>query len=130
MNYMDYVDDGCMNAFTLGQKNRMITAIQLYRSTLLTSNGCGVVGISENELKSDFSIYPTYANESINLVTNKVSSYQVTIYSLNGKIVKEKSTKATTNLLLNIAELKNGMYFLKITSDGASFTEKFIKVSH
>jgi len=130
MNYMDYVDDGCMNAFTLGQKNRMISAIQLYRSTLLNSNGCGLVGISEHELKSDFMIYPTYASESISLSTNKVSNYQVEIYTLDGKIVQERTTKATTNLLLNIAALENGMYFLKITSGGASFTEKFIKVSH
>jgi hypothetical protein len=38
MNYMDYVDDNCMNAFTAGQKTRMIAAINTWRSGLLSSS--------------------------------------------------------------------------------------------
>ncbi len=40
MNYMDYVDDACMNLFTAGQKARMHAAINGYRSSLFNSNGC------------------------------------------------------------------------------------------
>ena len=40
MNYMDYTNDACMNMFTNGQKNRMISAINLYRSNLLNHNLC------------------------------------------------------------------------------------------
>lgn len=40
MNYMDYVDDGCMNMFTEGQKDRMIAAINNYRSNILTQTIC------------------------------------------------------------------------------------------
>ena len=40
MNYMDYTNDGCMNLFTLGQKARMISAINQYRSNLLNQNLC------------------------------------------------------------------------------------------
>ena len=38
MNYMDYVNDNCMNAFTEGQKSRMIAAINTYRPGLLSSS--------------------------------------------------------------------------------------------
>ena len=40
MNYMDYTNDGCMNFFTLGQKARMIAAINQYRINLLNNNLC------------------------------------------------------------------------------------------
>ncbi len=41
MNYMDYTNDACMNLFTQGQKTRMISAINQYRSNLLNHNLCG-----------------------------------------------------------------------------------------
>lgn len=129
MNYMDYVDDACMNAFTLGQKNRMISAIQLYRTSLLTSNGCGLVGITENSLQSDFTIFPTYATKTIQLTSTKINNYQVDIYTIDGKIVSVNTTKGNTNLLLDVSTLESGMYFLRITSNGTSFTEKFLKVA-
>ncbi|MDF1694261.1 MAG: M43 family zinc metalloprotease [Saprospiraceae bacterium] len=42
-NYMDYSDDGCMNLYTLGQKNRMQALFGSggFRASLLSSNGCG-----------------------------------------------------------------------------------------
>ena len=43
MNYMDYTNDGCMNLFTQGQKARMISAINQYRSDLLSHNLCSTV---------------------------------------------------------------------------------------
>ena len=36
-NYMDYSDDGCMNLFTIGQKDRMWAAVQASRPELLSS---------------------------------------------------------------------------------------------
>ena len=43
MNYMDYVDDNCMNMFSQGQATRMMAAINASRSGLLNSQ-CGMTG--------------------------------------------------------------------------------------
>ena len=40
MNYMDYVDDNCMQMFTPGQGTRMLAALNGPRASLLTSDGC------------------------------------------------------------------------------------------
>lgn len=42
-NYMDYTDDGCMNLYTTGQKNRMRALFDTggFRESLLSSNACG-----------------------------------------------------------------------------------------
>ncbi|MBX2871244.1 MAG: T9SS type A sorting domain-containing protein [Saprospiraceae bacterium] len=42
-NYMDYSDDGCMNLFTAGQKDRMRSLFEAggSRASLLNSDGCG-----------------------------------------------------------------------------------------
>jgi len=50
MNYMDYTNDACMNLFTTGQKTRMISAINQYRSNLLNHTLCegAVSAITEN----------------------------------------------------------------------------------
>ena len=40
MNYMDYVDDACMNAFTAGQSLRIDATINGARASLKTSLGC------------------------------------------------------------------------------------------
>ncbi|MFQ3575711.1 MAG: M43 family zinc metalloprotease [Cytophagales bacterium] len=40
MNFMDYVNDNCMQLFTHGQKNRMISFLNNTRQSLKTSDAC------------------------------------------------------------------------------------------
>src|ERR1044072_1060578 len=42
-NFMDYTDDACMVMFTPDQKDRMETALNVYRVSLMTSNGADPV---------------------------------------------------------------------------------------
>jgi len=40
MNFMDYTDDACMNAFTVGQKNRMLATLNSFRYSIQSSLAC------------------------------------------------------------------------------------------
>lgn len=42
-NFMDYTDDACMVMYSIDQKDRMETTLNLYRAALLTSNGADPV---------------------------------------------------------------------------------------
>ena len=66
-NYMDYSTDVCMNMFTEGQSTRMNAAITLYRSSLLTSDGCIPVGLNEIIDESFITVSPNPSNGIFNI---------------------------------------------------------------
>ncbi len=104
MNFMDYTNDACMNSFTLGQKNRVWSAITNYRYELLNSQGCnspislnsdaGIISILEpnnTNLVCADEIYAkvvlkNYGNNTLSSVTIKynINSNNENTYSWNG----------------------------------------------
>lgn len=75
MNYMDYVNDACSNIFTNGQKARMLAAINIWRSGLLTSPGC-VTTVPDAQFAVDVSVTaPGCAVNFTNLSTAAQSYY-------------------------------------------------------
>ena len=47
-NHMEYTDDNCRTSFTLGQEARMVSALNLFRSTLVSSANLIYTGINCN----------------------------------------------------------------------------------
>ncbi len=78
-NYMDYSDDGCMNLYTLGQKNRMQALFGSggFRASLLNSNGCGngnpPVGCDDNVVNISIT-FDNYPEETSWQITNSGGS--------------------------------------------------------
>ena len=72
-NYMDYSDDDCLLMFTTGQVDRMESALSLYRSSLLSSNGCQpvILGNYDVQLRS--------VNQPLHRVCSSGFTPQVTI---------------------------------------------------
>jgi hypothetical protein len=123
MNYMDYVDDGCMNLFTLGQKARMVAVMNGVRASLKTSNGCVPVPVFTNDagIKSIKSpengicantvnpvvVLKNYSNSTL---TNTVINYKV---GNNGSVNSQNwagslTANGETNVTLGTVTLNSG----------------------
>jgi hypothetical protein len=88
MNYMDYVDDNCMNAFTQGQNTRMHGFLDGFRAPLQNSLGCtpfanldaGISSISSPTgtiCSSSFTPVVTLQNYGANTLTSVTINYNV-----------------------------------------------------
>jgi len=110
MNYMDYVDDDCMNMFTSGQKAVMQSTMSGFRSDLLGSTACspdfaldmevlftGVQGIS---CSSNYSVLIQLRNNGTTSITTAVITYSVNggpnnNYQWNGNLAAGQFTNVT-----------------------------------
>lgn len=93
MNYMDYVDDACMNMFTTGQAVRMDGAIENYRFGLYDSYGCepgSAVMIDEVSGGSHFSLYPNPTAGIIHLRTGQDGYYTLSLFDAGGRLVRRE----------------------------------------
>ncbi|MGB3016723.1 MAG: T9SS type A sorting domain-containing protein, partial [Ignavibacteria bacterium] len=136
-NYMDYVDDACMNIFTLGQSTRMNAAVAGPRASILTSNACQPVGITpiSSEVPDNFVLnqnYPNPFNPSTNITFSIPKSSFVTlkVYDISGKevsvLVNENLQSGTYNADWNASGFATGLYFYTIEADGFRQTRKMI----
>ncbi|MAY82945.1 MAG: zinc metalloprotease [Flavobacteriales bacterium] len=127
-NYMGYVDDDCMGNFSEGQRDRMRNALVLLRPSILLSRGCLPVGLDENSLNDQLTIYPNPADEIIQIRLDEINSpLDFAIYSLDGKMVKSGSIPSgKTEYQLLTEDLNSGIYLLRIGDSESQITKKII----
>jgi len=115
------------------------TAAGVYTVSLAANNGgttstashtinvtlCGV-GMAENALfNQNISLYPNPASDKINIQVANAASYNYQITDLLGKlIVSDKVYKEST--AVDVSNVKAGIYFLIIESNGQKTTKKII----
>jgi hypothetical protein len=112
-NYMAYCP--LVNRFTQGQKDRMrATFLVAPRASLLTSVGCGALGINQISSDNIFSVFPNPTQGLINVnvdITLIGSAY--VIYDNTGKtIIKGKIT--SKNTIIELGNLSGGIYLLSV----------------
>ena len=119
MNFMDYVDDGCMVMFTQGQMERMIATIEVFRPELLDSN-VPCIQVSENELDSGFFIYPNPAKAelSIDFQTSIAETGKLEIYNSIGQLVFKYKGILRNTMKVMPPELIPGIYWVRIGKKG------------
>ena len=74
---------------------------------------------SENNI--DLQLFPNPVKEILNIKMDDNLS-QAFIYNLQGQKVIESTTKQ-----INVSNLKNGVYFIKVSAEGKNSTKRFIK---
>ena len=121
MNYMEYVNDACMGMFTNGQKTILKNTLAGPRLSLLSSSGCGSLGLNEVEAISAISVYPNPISQYFMITSPQVDIDEVEIYNTLGQLVKDQKLIKTNNVI-NIEELASGSYYLRIYNKG-----KFLK---
>jgi hypothetical protein len=133
MNYMDYVYDGCFNLYTIGQRERMLSAISLYRADLLVSDGCSpVIGIDEGSCLESISIQPNPSGGDY--VITGFNSFQryleIRIYNVWGIEILHKiyNNQNATAIPIQISDYSAGTYFLKLSNQHSERSFKLIKL--
>lgn len=130
MNYMDYVDDKCMNMFTSGQGERMAAAITGPRSGLLTSLGCQTpLSVENNSNLNEISIYPNPNNGMFTIFMTEASPKNINIKIENvlGKVLKEMNNISGTQIQVNLNnEFQPGAYFIRIDAGNNNVITKKI----
>lgn len=93
--------------------------------TVTANKDTYVIGLKENELPQlQFMFFPNPAAESIQLALfNGKEPESIRITDVAGKEIAVYNHQST----INIEQLKSGLYFLEVTSDGHKGRQKFIK---
>lgn len=94
---------------------------------VLTSDDA-VLGIGENELTNNISLYPNPTNGDLNInFARNFGATNIDIINVNGQKVMNASVNGIGNNTLATSKLANGIYFAQVTNETGVATIKFIK---
>lgn len=145
MNYMDLTQDACINMFTEGQKQRMLTLFKAggVRHSLFASTGLqeplhSVPAGNDDSVSqkpplqtTQPLLYPNPAAEEFTLDLGNDQQWigkTISICNGQGLVVMQQTIKTKTQKI-NISRLPAGMYFVVAKrGDGAVMKEKFLKM--
>ncbi len=118
---MDYSSEDCMNMFTQGQTNWMITTLQGPRSGLLTN-------IAPISLQSSVNIFPNPAQNLINIRINPIiTAAHLSIQDITGKSIFQKNINFHKGFIqVNLPDLNKGIYIIHVFNDQFTTVEKLI----
>ncbi len=128
-NFMGYLYDRCMGNFTEGQKQRMRNAVVASRSSLLLSDGCMPVGLTERTLSQNFYISPNPCTERtfVKLGGEAMKKpHRLRLFSLSGQLVKAETITQQNGYQINTSALEKGLYFIECQTEEIRLSKKLV----
>ena len=106
----------------------------LYSVEITDINGCSntdeinvevtvCTGITQNKTTYSLDVYPNPASQYLNITANNIQIKNIKILNVTGKVI----FKAQSNTRIDISNLSNGIYFLKIELNQEIKLVKFVK---
>jgi hypothetical protein len=138
MNYMDFTNDACLNMFTKGQKERMLSLFGAggVRNSFLSSKGLDqpwnhTAAITDVVVSQATNI-KFYPNPSITEVVVSFSNENwigktIRIIDINGLVLQSVQVTSAAQKI-DVSKLKSGIYFLQGATDEEKLREKLIKL--
>jgi len=88
----------------------------------------GVVLSSETFALESIAVYPNPSNGLYTISTKNHQIEAIEVYDITGKnILKQNNFKSANEVMLDLTNASNGIYFMKISTDVGSITKRIIK---
>lgn len=98
-----------------------------YNNLNHTLNVTNVVLGLENAARLNMSLYPVPASTELTIEMDQLEAYKITLYNSIGQMIDVPQNRINDNkVLLNIADLSDGLYFTEISNGEEKDTRKFL----
>ncbi len=140
MNFMDYVNDDCMYMFTNDQGARMREVLQNERFAIttgyeficeLSTSNVEAEDKNTNEIK----VFPNPSNGFVNIECTRdmeLKDAVIEVFNIPGQKIQANAYQSIGNndkIQLDLSELSNGTYFIKIEAEDEILVTKLILMS-
>ena len=110
------------------------TANYTYKTQAQNANPRAIEALNSDEtvnlikVSKDFAIVPNPSSSTIEIIMNDAKFNKVSITTIDGKVVNERTIEKTDRTLIDVSRYANGIYIINVTSeDGRLYTKKLIK---
>lgn len=127
-NYMDYSEDGCMNMFTFGQRDRAMSFLNTDRLPLQSSGGCApIASVEEAGPSLEFNVWPnpSAGNFHLELLGQGSKADRIVVSDALGREIWEMGGEAGKQVYdITVPGAVSGMYFVTVEVDGRRTSRK------
>lgn len=113
----------------IGENYYRVKQVDLNSNSSFSNVAKIIKGLARTE---GVTLYPNPAKDRVNIALNSLNGKKstITVFNNNGKSVRQISllgTGALLNTSINLDGLANGLYFIKVETDGKTESSRFVK---